>query len=60
MVSLLLPSSSDFPLEEGTTICIENPCQVFGVGGTQIEKTVVVTKDGYDFIYPQERKLWVV
>ena len=58
--SPFLPSSSDFPLEEGTTICIENPCQVFGVGGTQIEKTVVVTKDGYDFIYPQERKLWVV
>ncbi len=30
------------------------------MGGTQIEKTVVVTETGYEFIYPQERKLWAV
>ena len=58
--SPFLPDSSDFPLEAGTTICVENPCQIFGMGGTQIEKTVVVTETGYEFIYPQERKLWVV
>ena len=58
--SPFLPESSDFPLEAGTTICVENPCQIFGMGGTQIEKTVVVTETGYEFIYPQERKLWVV
>ncbi len=58
--SPFLPESSDFPLEAGTTICVENPCQIFGMGGTQIEKTVVVTETGYEFIYPQERKLWAV
>ena len=58
--SPFLPDSSDFPLEAGTTICVENPCQIFGMGGTQIEKTVVVTETGYELIYPQERKLWVV
>ena len=57
--SAYLPPSSDFPLETGTTLCIENPMQIFGMGGTQIEKTVVVTETGYEFIYPQERKLWV-
>ena len=58
--SPFLPESSDFPLEAGTTICVENPCQIFGMGGTQIEKTVVVTETGYECVYPQERKLWVV
>ena len=57
--SQFLPPSSDFPLEAGTTICVENPCQVFGMGGTQSEKTVVVTRNGWEPIYPQERKLWV-
>jgi Xaa-Pro dipeptidase len=58
--SEFLPTSSDFPLETGTTLCLENPMQIFGFGGTQIEKTIVVTETGYEFVYPQERKLWVV
>jgi len=58
--SEFLPPSSDFPLETGTTLCLENPMQIFGFGGTQIEKTIVVTETGYEFVYPQERKLWVV
>ena len=57
--SAFLPASSDFPLEAGTTLCIENPMQIFGMGGTQIEKTVIVTGTGYEFLCPQERKLWV-
>jgi len=58
--SKFLPPSSDFPLEAGTTLCIENPMQIFGMGGTQIEKTIVVTETGYEILCPQERKLWVV
>lgn len=58
--SQFLPDTSDFPLETGTTLCLENPMQIFGMGGTQIEKTVVVTETGHELIYPQERKLWVV
>jgi Xaa-Pro aminopeptidase len=57
--SAFLPDTSDFPLEAGTTLCIENPMQIFGMGGTQIEKTVIVTDTNYEFLYPQERKLWV-
>jgi Xaa-Pro aminopeptidase len=56
--SRFLPDTTDTPLEEGTTLCIENPVQVFGVGGTQIEKTVRVTRTGYEFLANQERKLW--
>jgi len=56
--SRFLPDTTDTPLEEGTTLCIENPVQIFGVGGTQIERTVRVTRTGYEFLANQERKLW--
>lgn len=58
--SPFLPPTTDMPLEEGSTICVENPCAIFGMGGTQIEQTVVVTKHGYDLLVPQDRKLWIV
>ncbi len=58
--SAFLPPTSDVPLEEGSTVCIENPCQIFGLGGTQIEQTVIVTRTGYKPLLPQGRKLWVV
>lgn len=58
--SPFLSPTTDMPLEEGSTICVENPCAVFGLGGTQIEQTVVVKKNGYEPLLPQERKLWIV
>lgn len=58
--SPFLPLTTDIPLEEGCTICLENPCGIFGLGGTQIEQTVVVKKNGYDPLLPQGRKLWIV
>ena len=58
--NVYLPGNTDIPLEEGTVLCIENPCQVLGLGGTQIEKTIIVTKNGYEPLVKQERKLWVV
>lgn len=57
--SQFLPDTTDTPIEEGTTLCIENPVQIFGVGGTQIEKTIRVTRTGYEFLCTQDRKLWV-
>lgn len=60
VASAFLPPTSDVPLEEGTTVCVENPCQIFGVGGAQIEKTVIVTRGGHEPLYPQERRLWIV
>jgi Xaa-Pro dipeptidase len=59
MKSQFLADTTDVPIEEGSTLCIENPVQIFGVGGTQIEKTVRVTRTGYEFLCEQDRKLWV-
>jgi len=58
--SMFLGVTTDVPLEENAVLCVENPCTLFGVGGTQIEQTVVVTKNGWELLVPQERRLWVV
>ncbi len=58
--SAFLPPTSDVPLEEGSTICVENPCQIFAFGGAQVEKTFIVTRNGYEPLLPQERKLRIV
>lgn len=58
--SAFLPPTSDVPLEENATICVENPCTLLGKGSTQIEQTVIVTRNGYELLIPQERRLWVV
>ena len=58
--SLYLPEDTDIPLPENTVLCIENPCQIFGVGGTQIEQTIIVKKNGYELLTKQDRKLWII
>ena len=58
--SLYLPQDTDIPLPENTVLCIENPCQIFGVGGTQIEQTIIVKKNGYELLTKQNRKLWII
>ncbi len=54
-----LPPTSDVPLEAGSTVCIENPCGILGIGGVQIEKTVIVTETGHAPLIRQDRKFWV-
>jgi len=58
--SLYLPEDTDIPLPENTVLCIENPCQIFGIGGTQIEQTIIVKKNGYELLTKQDRKLWII
>lgn len=58
--SLYLPEDTDIPLPENTVLCIENPCQIFGIGGTQIEQTIIVKKSGYELLTKQDRKLWII
>ena len=58
--SLYLPEDTDISLPENTVLCIENPCQIFGVGGTQIEQTIIVKKSGYELLTKQDRKLWII
>ncbi len=55
-----LPEDTDIPLPENTVLCIENPCQIFGIGGTQIEQTIIVKKKGYELLTQQDRKLWII
>lgn len=45
-------------MEEGMVFCVEVPYYELGAGGFQIEDTVVVTKDGYEFLTHMERKLY--
>jgi len=58
--SEFLPDTTDIPIPENAVLCIENPCQIFGLGGTQIEQTIIVKKSGYELITDQERRLWIV
>ena len=56
-----LPLGDDtFHEDTNTVLCIENPCQIFGVGGTQIEQTIIVKKSGYELLTKQDRKLWII
>jgi Xaa-Pro aminopeptidase len=40
----------DRPLEEGMVLCVETPYYEIGFGGLQIEKTILVTKDGFEYL----------
>ena len=46
-------------LEPGMVLCVEVPYYELGAGGFQIEDTVVVTPDGYEFLTHMERKLFI-
>lgn len=45
----LAPTDDRF-LEEGMVLCVETPYYEIGFGGLQIEKTVLVTKDGFEYL----------
>ncbi|MEM2738385.1 MAG: Xaa-Pro peptidase family protein [Candidatus Bathyarchaeia archaeon] len=45
----LSPSDNRF-LEEGMVLCVETPYYEICFGGLQIEKTVLVTKDGFEYL----------
>jgi Xaa-Pro dipeptidase len=55
--SPFLPETTDVPLEEKMVINVEVALVELGFGGIQIEHTLVVTRDGFDFIVPQKREL---
>lgn len=51
-----LAGASDVPLEENMTLNIEVPYYELGFGGMQIEYTLVITKNGFEFILPYNRR----
>lgn len=57
--SSFLPGTYDLPIEEGMVVCIEVPYRELGVGGFQVEYTLLVKKDGCEKLYPHTRELAV-
>jgi Xaa-Pro dipeptidase len=57
--SPFLPGSYDLPVEKGMVVCIEVPYKELGLGGFQIEYTLMVTQNGCEKLYSHERKLFV-
>jgi len=55
--SPFLPGSYDVPIEENMVISIEVPYKELGLGGFQIEYTLLVKKDGCEKLYPHIREL---
>ncbi|MDH4265331.1 MAG: Xaa-Pro peptidase family protein [Deltaproteobacteria bacterium] len=57
--SPFLPGTYDLPVEEGMVISIEVPYAELGLGGFQVEYTLLVKKEGCAKLYPHERELVV-
>lgn len=57
--SPFLPGTYDVPVEEGMVISIEVPYGELGLGGFQVEYTLLVKKDGCEKLYPHQRELVV-
>jgi len=57
--SPFLPGTYDLPIEEGMVISIEVPYGELGLGGFQVEYTLLVRKDGCEKLYPHEREFVV-
>ncbi len=57
--SPFLPGTYDLPVEEGMVISIEVPYGELGLGGFQVEYTLLVKKDGCAKLYPHIRELVV-
>jgi Xaa-Pro aminopeptidase len=55
-----LPPTSEIPLPENATINIEAPGGTAGFGGYQIEYSVIVKKDGWERLIPQDRHFRVI
>jgi Xaa-Pro aminopeptidase len=57
--SPFLPGTYDVPIEEGMVINLEMPYSLLGLGGFQIEYTLLVGKNGCEKLYPHTRELVV-
>lgn len=55
--SPFLPGTCDLPVEEGMVISLEFPYGELGMGGIQVEYTLLVKKDCCEKLYPHVREL---
>ncbi|MCX5914897.1 MAG: Xaa-Pro peptidase family protein [Deltaproteobacteria bacterium] len=58
--SPFLPGTYDLPIEENMVVNIEVPYDELGLGGFQIEYTLLVKKDGCEKLFPHDRELMVL
>ena len=52
-----LPGTLDLPLEENMVVSVELPYGELGLGGFQIEYTLLITSTGAEKLYPHSREL---
>lgn len=55
--SPFLPETSDVPLQENMVINVEVALVELGIGGIQIEHTLLIKKDGFEFMTAEPREL---
>lgn len=55
-----LPPTSEIPLPENAVINVEAPVGTVGWGGYQLEYSVIVKKDGWERLIPQDRHFHVI
>ncbi len=55
-----IAASNNEVFEEGMVICVETPYYELGLGGLQVEDTMVVTKDGVDSFMLSSTKLRII
>jgi Xaa-Pro aminopeptidase len=55
--SPFLPETSDVPLQENMVINVEVALVELGMGGIQIEHTLLIKKDGFEFLTAEPREL---
>jgi Xaa-Pro aminopeptidase len=55
--AFVLGANADIPLEPGMVLCVETPYYEIGLGGIQVEDTIVVTECGAEYLSPPSREL---
>jgi Xaa-Pro aminopeptidase len=55
--SLFFPETSDVPLQENMVVNVEVALVELGMGGIQIEHTLLIKKDGFEFMTAEPREL---
>ncbi|MGB9867609.1 MAG: M24 family metallopeptidase [Bacillota bacterium] len=56
----VLRQESEVPIEPGMVFCVETPYYELGLGGIQVEDTILVTEDGVEYLSPASSRLQVI
>lgn len=56
----VLRETTEIPVEAGMVFCVEAPYYELGLGGIQVEDTVVVTPTGVEYLSPATKPLQIL